>query len=163
MSGVTGRGIAFLSFTHLVFILFNYLIYWEDRLSKIAIITDSTVNLPENILRQYPITVLPQVLIWSGETYEDGVDVHPGEFYERLKSAKEMPSTSQVTPKSFLGAYQKLLDEGYEILSILISQGLSGTISSAVQALEAFPGAPIEIVEFANHLISDGFSGFARS
>jgi len=126
-------------------------------LSKIAIITDSTVNLPENFLRQYPITVLPQVLIWSGETYEDGVDIRPGEFYERLKNSKQMPSTSQVTPQSFLGAYQKLLEEGYEILAILISQGLSGTITSAIQAKEAFPDAPIEIVDSQTTSLAMGF------
>lgn len=126
-------------------------------MSKIAIITDSTVNLPENFLRQYPITVLPQVLIWSGETYEDGVDIRPGEFYERLKNSKQMPSTSQVTPQSFLGAYQKLLEEGYEILAILISQGLSGTITSAIQAKEAFPDAPIEIVDSQTTSLAMGF------
>jgi len=126
-------------------------------MSKIAIITDSTVNLPENFMRQYPITVLPQVLIWNGETYEDGVDIHPAEFYDRLKNSKLMPSSSQVTPKSFLGAYQRLLDEGYEILAILISQDLSGTITSAVQAKEAFPGAPIEIVDSRTTSMAMGF------
>ena len=126
-------------------------------MSKIAIITDSTVNLPENFLRQYPITVLPQVLIWSGDTYEDGVDIRTGEFYDRLKNSKQMPSTSQVTPKSFLGAYQRLLEEGYEILAILISEGLSGTITSAIQAKEAFPGAPIEIVDSRTTSLAMGF------
>jgi DegV family protein with EDD domain len=124
---------------------------------RVAIITDSTVNLPENIVQANSLTVLPQVLIWNGETYEDGVDISPSEFYERLKDAKQMPSTSQVTPKSFLGAYKKLLEEDHEILSILIAEKLSGTIPSAVQAKESFPGAPIEIVDSWTTSLAMGF------
>jgi fatty acid kinase fatty acid binding subunit len=126
-------------------------------MSKVAIITDSTVNLPENLAKGNSITVLPQVLIWAGETYEDGVDISPSEFYDRLKDAKQMPSTSQVTPKSFLGAYRKLLDENYEILSILIAEKLSGTIASAIQAKESFPNAPIEIVDAGTTSLAMGF------
>ncbi len=126
-------------------------------MSKIAIVTDSTANLPRNIVEQFGIHVVPQVLIWDGETYEDGVDIHPKEFYERLKGAKIMPSTSQVTPKSFLEIYEKLLTEGYEVLSILIAEKLSGTISSALQAKAAFPNAPIEIVDSGTTSLALGF------
>jgi DegV family protein with EDD domain len=125
--------------------------------SRVAIITDSTVNLPENFIKEYSISVLPQVLIWSGETYEDGIDITPSDFYNRLKSDKNMPSTSQVTPKSFLRAYTDLLNQDYEILAILISEKLSGTIASAVQAKDSFPNAPIEIVDAGTTSLAMGF------
>ena len=126
-------------------------------MSKVAIVTDSTVTLPENLVKDYQITIVPQVLIWGNVTYEDGVDIQPVEFYERLKADKQMPSTSQVTPKSFLEAYKRLLDEDHEIISILLSEKLSGTIASAVQARESFPNAPIEIVDARTTSLAMGF------
>ena len=116
-------------------------------MSKIAIVTDSTSSVPDEFLKKYPIFVAPQVLIWGEETFEDGVDIHPSEFYARLKVSKTMPTTSQVTPGSFLKIFSSLIDQDYQILAVLISEKLSGTIASAVQAKEMFPGAEIELVD----------------
>lgn len=126
-------------------------------MSKVALITDSTVNLPENFVKEYSITVVPQVLIWGEETFEDGIDIQPAEFYKRLENAKQMPSTSQVTPRSFLEAYQTHLDKGDEILAVLLSEKLSGTIASALQAQQSFQGAPIEIVDAYTTSLALGF------
>jgi DegV family protein with EDD domain len=114
---------------------------------KIAIVTDSSAFLPKTFLDQYNITVGPQILIWDQATYQDGVDIQPVEFYQRLKTAKVMPSSSQVAIPTFKDMFGILLGQGYPILAILISAKLSGTIDSAVQAREAYPKAPIEIVD----------------
>ena len=124
---------------------------------KVAIITDSTVNLPENFVKDYSITVLPQVLIWGEQIFEDGIDITPSEFYKRLKSSKQSPSTSQVTPKSFLSAFADLLAQDYQILCILVGEKLSGTISSALQAKESYLDAPIEIVDSNTTSLAMGF------
>jgi len=116
-------------------------------MSKIASVTDSTAYLPKPYLDQYHITVAPQILIWDQATYQDGVDIQPVEFYQRLKTAKVMPSSSQVAIPTLGAIYGSLLNQGYEILSILISAKLSGTIDSAVQARDGYPQAPIEIVD----------------
>jgi DegV family protein with EDD domain len=116
-------------------------------MSKIAIVTDSTAYLPKPLLAQYHITVAPQILIWDQATYQDGVDIMPTEFYERLKTAKVMPSSSQVAIPTFKKIFNDLLDQGYAVLAILISAKLSGTVDSAVQAREALPQAPIEIID----------------
>lgn len=117
-------------------------------MSRIAIVTDSTVCMPADLVRQYRITVLPQILVWGDETFRDGENIQPNDFYRRLATAKIMPKSSQVSMVDFKDAYERLLGEGYEILNILISSGLSGTIASALQAREAFPpDAPIEIVD----------------
>ncbi len=117
-------------------------------MSRIAIVTDSTVCMPADLVRQYRITVLPQILVWGDETFRDGDNIQPNDFYRRLATAKIMPKSSQVSMVDFKDAYERLLGEGYEILNILISSGLSGTIASALQAREAFPpDAPIEIVD----------------
>jgi len=126
-------------------------------MADIALVTDSTAYMPEEVVDKYHITVAPQVLIWGSETYEDGVDIEPQEFYERLEGSSEMPTTSQVTVATFLKIFPKLLEEDKQILAILISEKLSGTIASAVQAKEDFPGAPIEIINSETTAMELGF------
>ena len=65
---------------------------------KVALVTDSTSYIPSELVTKYNITVMPQVLIWGEETFRDGVDIQPDEFYRRLEKASVMPSTSQVSP-----------------------------------------------------------------
>ncbi len=101
------------------------------------------------------------MLIWGNETYEDGVDIHPSEFYARLKTSKTMPTTSQVTPGSFQKVFSTLLEQEYQILAILISEKLSGTVASAIQAKEMFPGAAIELVDSHTTSLAMGFQIFA--
>jgi DegV family protein with EDD domain len=105
-------------------------------MSKIAIVTDSTSFLPVELIKQHNITVTPQVLIWDEETYHDGVDIQPTEFYARLKTSKTMPTTSQVSLVTMRTTFQGLVDEGYEVIGLFISSKLSGTLQSATQGRE---------------------------
>ena len=114
---------------------------------QVRILTDSSAYLPQVYADQYNIHVLPLTLTLEGQEYRDGVDIQASEFYELLIKANSMPKTSQVTVSAFTDKFRQLLDEGYEVLALLISSGLSGTRESALQALEGFPGAPIEIPE----------------
>ncbi len=127
-------------------------------MSKIAIVTDSTCSMPKDLVEKYDIHVVPQVLIWGNESFEDGVNITPSEFYTRIKKATVMPSTTQVTVASFHDMYQMLLAQGYEILSILVSTKLSGTVNSAVQAKAMLPpDAPIEIIDSNSVAMAMGF------
>ncbi|UCH59968.1 MAG: DegV family protein [Anaerolineales bacterium] len=126
-------------------------------MSKIALVTDSTAYIPKDLVEKYKLNVAPQVVIWGDKTYEDGVDIQPIEFYERLSKASVMPSTSQATIASFEKIYRRLLEEDYEILTIVISDKLSGTMNSAIQAREMFSNAPIEIVDSRAVAMALGF------
>lgn len=127
-------------------------------MSKVAIITDSTAYIPDNILEELKIKVVPQVLIWGEEEFMDGVDIKPDEFYTRLSKSTVMPSTSQVTPQSFIDAIKPLHEQGYETLSILLSDDLSGTIKSAIQAKDMLPeDAVIEIFDSRTTAMALGF------
>lgn len=126
-------------------------------MSKVAIVTDSTATIPNEYLEQLPIWVVPQVLIWGEETLEDGVDIQPAEFYDRLEKDPVHPTTSQVTPASFIKVFRELLEKDYEVLAVLISPKLSGTIESANQALQNFPGAPIELFNSESIAMAMGF------
>ena len=106
-------------------------------MTKIAIVTDSTTGIPKEYLDRYKITIVPQVLIWGNQTFEDGVDIQPDEFYQKLSTTKVMPTTSQVSIINMQKAFSGLLDEGYDVLGLFLSAKLSGTIQSALQGREA--------------------------
>lgn len=116
-------------------------------MSKVAIVTDSTAYLPPETYADLPMHILPLQLIWGDELFRDGVDIKPDEFYRKLESSDITPTTSQPSPKVFQDKYQELLDQGYEILSIHISTGLSGTVNSAEQAKNLLKSDKIEVVD----------------
>jgi DegV family protein with EDD domain len=126
-------------------------------MSKVAIVTDSTAYIPPELVSQYNLHVAPQVLIWGNEILRDGVDIQPEEFYTRLKTAKELATTSQVNPKSFYDIYKSLQEQDYEILTIVLSSHFSKTIESAEQAKEMVPNATIEIVDSKTTAMAMGF------
>ena len=130
---------------------------------KVAIVTDSTSYIPHDLVERYQISVAPQIVIWEGETLRDDVDIKPAEFYDRLKIAKEMPTTSQVTIAAFSGIFERLHAEGYQILAILISEKFSGTIDSARQAKQKLPEATIEIFNSETTAMALGFQGLAAA
>jgi DegV family protein with EDD domain len=132
-------------------------------MSKVAIVTDSTAYIPQNLVEEFNISVAPQILIWGEETFEDGIDIQPDEFYERLKTAKVMPTSSQVTVTSFHDIFTKLAGEGYEILAVLLSDQLSGTIDSATQARGSFPNTNIEIIDSETVAMALGFQVLAAA
>ncbi|UCD98031.1 MAG: DegV family protein [Chloroflexota bacterium] len=114
-------------------------------MAKVAVVTDSTAAIPTEVFAEYPLWEAPQVLIFGEESLEDRVDIQPSQFYERLETDPIHPTTSQVTPASFQKIFSKLLDDGYDILAVLVSPKLSGTIESAKQVKAMYPDAGIEI------------------
>jgi DegV family protein with EDD domain len=132
-------------------------------MSKVAIVTDSTVTLPDEYVKKYDIHVAPQILVWGEETYQDGIDIQPHEFYNILKTARQMPTTSQVPVVLLKDLYSQLLDSGHEVLSIFISSQLSGTMQSAIQAKAMFPAAPIELIDSQTTSMAMGFHVLAAA
>src|SRR5215207_4731840 len=110
-------------------------------MSKVALVTDSTTYMPPELVKKYNISIAPQVLIWGDQTYKDGVDIESREFFTRLKTAKVMPTTSQVAVVSFQEIFQDLVGKGFEVLALLVSYKLSGTVQSALQAKELMESA----------------------
>jgi DegV family protein with EDD domain len=106
-------------------------------MSKTAIVTDSTAWIPKDLTAKYNITVAPQVLIWGEQTLHDGVDIQPEEFYARIKTAKVMPTTSQVSIVTMQTIFSNLVEKGFDVLGIFISSKLSGTMQSAIQGRES--------------------------
>lgn len=126
-------------------------------MAKVAIVTDSTAYIPPELINNYPISIIPLQVIFGNQTFLDGVEIQPQQFYEKLQHTKIMPTTSQPTPKAFEEEYRRLLEQGYDILTITISSKLSGTLDSATQAKNAMPEARIELVDSEVTSMAMGF------
>jgi len=126
---------------------------------KIAVVTDSTAYIPADLVQQYNLTVTPQVLIWGEETFEDGVDIQPDEFYTRLKTSKVMPTTSQVSIAKMKSTFESLIEQDYDVLGIFLSAKLSGTIQSAIQAKEMMEkaGEKVTFIDSMSTAMALGF------
>ncbi len=113
----------------------------------IRLVTDSMAQLPAEIVRQYNIAIVPVCVIFNGKPYREGIDITNEEFYRRLAAADILPTTTQPSPGDFQQVYQRLADEGADIISIHPPQTLSGTINSARQAAALVEGVRITPVE----------------
>lgn len=118
-----------------------------DSKRGVAIVTDSTSYIPEALVKQYQLTVVPQILNWEGESFLDGVQISNAEFYTRLSNAKELPTSAQPSPGQFLEAFEGLRDSAESIVCIVISDHLSGTLDSARAAALSVPEIPIEVID----------------
>jgi DegV family protein with EDD domain len=111
-----------------------------------AIVVDSTADFPDAHERFANWRVVPLYVNFGTESFKDGVDLSAHEFYERLRTAPELPTTSQPTPGDFLAAYEEL--GGYErILSLHIASRLSGTFQSAGTAAEMLGGGRVRTID----------------
>lgn len=107
----------------------------------IALVTDSTADLPQDYAREHNIRIVPLRVIFPDGEYRDGEDIKPAEFYKRLRSSDTLPKSSQPPPEDFISVYQELLKDYREIISIHLSSSLSGTINAAQLAREKVEGA----------------------
>ena len=115
---------------------------------SIRIVTDSTSDLPSDLAEELGITVVPASVFFGDEHLLDGVDIDSDTFFERLARESQLPTTSQPSPGAFRDTYQRLKDEGAtEILSLHISEKLSGTLASARQGAQQVDGVRIEAVD----------------
>jgi DegV family protein with EDD domain len=116
-------------------------------MADIAIVTDSTSDIPEALREKYNISVIPLTIHFGHEEYtDDGRSITMDEFYHKIKDSPHFPTTSQPSPGSFIQLYRKLLKDHKSIISIHISDKLSGTLGSALLAAEDMKGEDITVI-----------------
>ncbi|WJY26136.1 DegV family protein [Sporosarcina trichiuri] len=104
---------------------------------KIAVVTDSTAYLPEDVRKRLGIHVVPLAVTIDGHDYDEEVDITTEEFYDKVRNGGELPKTSQPPVGQFAAKFKELHDDGADaIISIHLSSGISGTYMGAVQAGE---------------------------
>jgi len=117
-------------------------------MSKVAIVTDSTSDIPKNIVKELGITVIPLTVIFGKESFlDDGKEITISEFYKKIRSSEKLPTTTVPSPKYFIEKYTDILKESESIISIHISKKMSGTANSADMAKKEMPGKDIEIID----------------
>jgi len=114
---------------------------------KTVIITDSTCDIANDILRQLDVEVVPLSVNFGDKSYLDGADLTKAEFFEMLSESSENPTTSQPAPEAFLNLFEKHKEQGNEVVFIGLSSVLSGTIQSAKIAKEMSDYDKIYIVD----------------
>lgn len=111
---------------------------------NICLVTDSTSDLPTEIVDHYCIRVVPNIIIIDGISYLDGIEITRQEFYARMRQMKTLPTTATASIGHFQDAYQLLLERGADlIVSIHAASRLTGICNAARKAAEAFPNRVI--------------------
>ncbi len=109
----------------------------------IQIVTDSSCDLPTQLVSKNQIEIVPLTVQIAGNEYQEGVTITPAEFAQAMKTHHELPKTSQPNPHAFLNAFEKSVEkvgEAAEVLCITLSSKLSGTFQSATNAQKLFRG-----------------------
>ncbi len=123
----------------------------------VRIVTDSTAALPAALRIAYPeIGVVPLTIHFGPASYREDIDLDAAAFYSLLTTSPYHPTTSQPSPGDFLAAYQPLLREGHEVVSVHISSNLSGTVASA-QAARGMASGTVEVVDAQQTAMGLGF------
>jgi len=123
----------------------------------VKIVTDTLSDITGDLAEELGITVVPLYVRFGEQVYRDRVEITSEEFYRRLVSEDILPSTTQPTPNDFIEVYNKLAEETDEILVIVVSSKLSGTLQSAQQAKESIKGrCRIEIVDSLAVAMTEG-------
>ncbi len=129
----------------------------------IAILCDSTCDIPQELVERHAIRVIPQYIIWDNQIYLDRVTLQPQEFYQRMETQASRPSSSLVTVADFVQAYQAALDDGAQELMVLtVSSAMSGTYQNALQAAQQVQ-APVHVVDARGPTMSLGWQALAAA
>lgn len=120
---------------------------------KLAVVTDSSAVLPEDIQQHPDLFVIPIPVIIDGKSYSEGQDIEADAFYEMLNTSKEFPKTSQPVLGEVLALYDDLQKQGYDtVISIHLSAGISGFVSTLEAIKDDFSG--LKIIPFDSRITS---------
>lgn len=123
----------------------------------IALVTDSTCDLPAEIMDKYQIEVVPLTVHIEEDTYYDKVDLDNEQFYSMMESASELPTTSQPSVGLFMDKYEELARDYDRVISIHLSSALSGTCESARLAAAQIEDLEVEIIDSKSTTTGLGF------
>ena len=119
-------------------------------MQKIKIITDSTLDIPVDLIKKNDIEVMPLLINFGEDSYLDGVDITPTEMIERINRENVLPTTAQITPTRFEETFKKYLDQGYKIVTLVLSSEMSGTYQSACIAKDMLETEDIVVIDSRN-------------
>lgn len=113
----------------------------------VKIVTDSTCDIARDNVEKFGITLVPAYVLFGEESFRQGIDINPTQFYARLQSSPQLPSTSQPTPGDFTEALEPLVSAGDQVVCITVARQLSGTYNSATQAASQFDDDAVTVID----------------
>jgi DegV family protein with EDD domain len=116
-------------------------------MSGVAVVTDTTHYLPRELVEANDIHEVSLYVNWPDSQERESAMGTFDAFYDRLRGARELPTTSQPSVGDFLAVYEPLLDAGQDIVSIHLSGGISGTVESARQAAAQCPPGRVQVLD----------------
>lgn len=116
-------------------------------MKKIKIITDSCLDIPKHFIEENNIEVLPVLINFGEESYLDTVEITVQEMQKRIDTENELPTTAQITPIRFEECFKRNLEEGYQIVAVIMSANMSGTYQSACLAKNMLESDDIVIID----------------
>ena len=119
--------------------------------NRVIVVTDTTACLPSELARQLEVEVVPVVFVFGKESFRDGIDMTNAQFYERLRTADRLPTTSGGLTAPYLEAYQRAAQKGDSVVCINLSSKLSSMTNSARMARDMassiLPDLKIEVID----------------
>jgi DegV family protein with EDD domain len=115
--------------------------------TNFRVVTDSTADLPPAWREKYDIEVVPLRVLFGNESFRDGVDLTNDEFFRKLESSNQLPTTSAPSPGDFASVYEKLSHECDGVVSIHLGSNLSATCESARLGAQSVDGFPVRVVD----------------
>jgi DegV family protein with EDD domain len=129
----------------------------------VALITDSSNDLPDALLAQYEIAYVPLYVLWGQDQLNDRTELTAAQFYHRLVNDAVFPKTAQPTPQDFARAYAQAEQAGAQaIVAVVISGAMSGTYRSASQAVQG-AGVPVRVVDAHGPTMTVGWQALAAA
>lgn len=126
-------------------------------MSAVAIIAESSCNLPPEVVQAYNIYILPLRLTWQGESLRDGVDITAEEVYRRQEIEDFMPKTSAINPEDFLELARVALGQAESVVAIMLSSKLTSSVNVARLVQELDPDLPLHVVDSHTAAMAQGF------
>lgn len=130
---------------------------------SIAIVTDSTSYIPQDLAEKYAIHMIPLSVIFGNETYREEIDITTEEFYEKVAQEKELPSTSQPAIGNFVDLFEELAKEHDHIISIHLSRKFSGTFDAAKSASTMVENVEVHVYDSELSCMPQGFLAIKAS
>ncbi len=116
-------------------------------MSRIAVVTDSTADLPQTLVDRHHPAMVPLVVNWDGQTFRDKIDLTTAEFYRRLRTTKSLPKTGAPSMAAFETVFRDLLKEHDGVVSVNLAAKLSATYDVARRAAESVDPGRVKVVE----------------
>ncbi len=134
-----------------------------NQTGSVAVVSDSGADLPQDEVDRLGIHMVPVRVSFGEQEFLDGVSIDSETFNRMLLDCEEMPQTSQPPPGDFARQYELLTSHGYTVVSVGLSQELSGTTGAALRAAERFEEGAVRVVDTLNATCGQGLLAIAAA